>query len=321
MAKKKKVVALKKTAGDSRLPVNDDAYQPFKDIDRVVPEKLREPAPKKVVAERKEPKVVGYDPHANFGDILSDWEATGELSGVTKRMKSESKVVVEKSFADIFAEWEGVKVKSSERKTEPVKKSKSYVPQKSFSDILDQYDGIKPKKKKILEEPVKKSVVASKVAVSTENIRQALEDKQAADLEKPSNVSWSFADTYRKWNEVSDEQKALEQSKKEKRGMQKESEAISKLRSMEPQATLDLHGMIVTEAENACATFINDSAEKKLQKICIIPGKGLHNDSGVSLLKEVVLSQIRLSGVVREAYSPKACFGGSGAIWIILKAK
>ena len=53
--------------------------------------------------------MVGYDPHANFGDILSAWEATGELGGVTKKMKSHSKVTVEKSFAEILSEWEGEK--------------------------------------------------------------------------------------------------------------------------------------------------------------------------------------------------------------------
>jgi DNA-nicking Smr family endonuclease len=321
VAKKKKVVAIKKTAGDSRLPVDSDAFLPFEGLDKVVPKKIKQPEIKKVVVERKEPAVIGYDPHANFGDILSAWESTGELSGVTKRMKSDSKVIGEKSFSEIFAEWEGEKVSAKEKKVAPIKKSKSYVPAKSFSDILDQYEGGKPKK--AIQAPVKpvQKPEPQKVAVSSELIKQALVDKKESDSEKPSNVSWSFADTYRKWNEVSDEQKALEKSKKDKHGEKTVSEGISTLRSMEPQATLDLHGMKVTEAESACALFLKESAEKNLQKICIIPGKGLHNDNGVSLLKDVALAQIRLSGVVREAYSPKACYGGSGAIWIILKGK
>ncbi|AEV30483.1 hypothetical protein SpiGrapes_2726 [Sphaerochaeta pleomorpha str. Grapes] len=321
MAKKKKIVVLKKTAGDSRLPVDNDAFLPFEGIKKVVPEKIKQPEKKKVVVERKEPAVVGYDPHANFGDILSAWESTGELSGVTKRMKSDSKIIGNKPFSEIFAEWEGEKTVAKEKKVEPIKKSKAYVPAKSFSDILDQYEGGKPKKVKPVEVKPEVKPAPDKVAVSTEIIKQALEDKLESDSEKQSIVSWSFADTYRKWNEVSDEQKALEKSKKEKHGTKPVIDGISNLRAMEPQATLDLHGMKVTEAETACANFLKESAEKHLQKISIIPGKGLHNGNGVSLLKDVALSQIRLSGVVREAYSPKACYGGSGAIWIILKGK
>jgi DNA-nicking Smr family endonuclease len=321
MAKKKKIVTLKKTAGDSRLPVDNDAFLPFRSIDKVVPEKLKQPEKKEVVVERKEPAVLGYDPHANFGDILSAWEATGELTGVTKRMKSESKVIGEKSFAEILAQWEGEKVIEKEKKVDPIKKSKAYVPAKSFGDLLDQYEGTAPKKSKPVEQKPVKKQEPQKVAVSTDFMKQAIEDKNEADQEKASTVSWSFADTYRKWNEVSDEQKALERAKKEKHIHKQAVDGISTLRAMEPQATLDLHGMKVAEAEKACADFLSDSDKKNLQKVCIIPGKGLHNENGVSLLKDAALSQIRLSGVVREAYTPKACYGGSGAIWIILKVK
>lgn len=319
MAKKKKVVVQKKTAGDSRLPVDSDAFLPFEGIKKVVPEKIKQPEKKKVVVERKEPVVIGYDPHANFGDILSAWESTGELTGVTKRMKSDSKVIGEKPFSEILAQWEGEKLAAKEKKVEPIKKSKAYVPAKSFSDILDQYEGEKPKKAKPAGEAPVSKPVPEKVTASSDLMKQALEDKQESDGESKSNVSWSFADTYRKWNEVSDEQKALEKAKKEKHVPEPVAEGISSLRAMEPQATLDLHGMKVAEAETACANFLQESAGKHLQKISIITGKGLHNGNGVSLLKDVALSQIRLSGVVREAYSPKACYGGSGAIWIILK--
>lgn len=322
MAKKKKVVIQKKAADTSRLPVDKDAYLPFEDIKKVVPKKIEQkptPIPKPT---RKEPRVVGYDPHASFGDILSAWEATGELGGVTKKMKSHSKVTVEKTFAEILSEWEGEKVAAKEKKAETIKKSTKYVPKKDFGSLLDQYDGVTPKKDRSVssKRPAIKTVDEKLLPTSVE-MKQALEDKVEADEEKKGDVSWSFADTYRAWNSMTDEQKAMEKAKSEKKEERRSVENISTLRAMEPQVTLDLHGMTVQEAEMACSEFLKESAAKKLQKICIITGKGLHNDQGYSLLKEAALSQIRLSGVVREAYSPKACYGGSGAIWILLKGK
>lgn len=110
--KKKKASEQNKAAGNSRLGVESDAYRPFEGIKEIKPKVIRKEQPKvakPVVSERKEPLIKGYDPKANFGDILTSWEATGELEGVTKRMKSHSKVQVEKSFAEILAQWEGEK--------------------------------------------------------------------------------------------------------------------------------------------------------------------------------------------------------------------
>ncbi len=328
MAKKKLVVKKKETAGDSRLPIADDAYRPFEEIRKVVPKNIEKKLVKKqpepvVHSQRKEPLIKGYDPNANFGDILKAWETTGEMDGVTARMKSHSKVKVEKSFAEILAEWDGEKVRAQEKKTpEPIKPSKQYVPQKDFGSLLDEFNGVAPKKDRKVT-PMQKVTVSpkdEKLHPSKEMV-QALQDKEEEDIKKESSVSWSFADTYKKWNEVSDEKSALTNSMKEKREVKPNFRSVSALRAMEPEVTLDLHGMKVQEAEEACASFLKESASKGLKKISIITGKGLHNDKGFSLLKDAALSAIRLSGVVTEAYTPKAFYGGSGAIWIILKEK
>lgn len=324
MAKKKRVVIQKETAGDSRLPIEDDSYRPFEAIKKVVPKNIEKKAkPVAVVAtERKEPLIKGYDPNANFGDILRAWETTGEMDGVTARMKSHSKVTVQKSFAEILAQWDGEKVKQQTKKAEPIKKSQQYLPKKDFGTLLDEYDGVTPKKdRRVASSQPVPAPSQEKILPPTKEMAQALEDKADQDTQTRGDVAWSFADTYRKWNEVSDEKASLEKALKEKRESKPTTTSISALRAMEPQATLDLHGMKVLEAEAASASFLKECAEKGLRKVCIIPGKGLHNEKGYSLLKEAALSQIRLSGLVSEAYSPKAVHGGSGAIWIILKEK
>lgn len=327
MAKKKKASLKKGTAGNSRLPLADDVYRPFEEAGKIVPQKIQKvvgkPAQKPPVirSERKEPIVKGYDPQANFGDILAAWETTGELGGVTARMKSHSKVKIEKSFAEILAEWDGEKVQAKEqkKKAEPIHTSKKYVPQKDFGSLLDEFEGVTPKKDRSVPPSQRPPAVKNQKMIPSKEIEQALQDKAEDDNQKESGVSWSFADTYRQWNKVADEQAALERSQREKREAQPAFRSVSALRAMEPEDTLDLHGMTVREAEEACTAFLQESAAKKLRKIAIITGKGLHNESGVSLLKDVALSAIRLSGVVTEAYTPKAIYGGSGAIWIILK--
>ena len=330
MAKKKRAVIKKETAGDSRLPIADDAYRPFEEIKKVVPQKIEKKIEQKkqpepvTPSQRKEPLIKGYDPNANFGDILKSWETTGEMDGVTARMKSHSRVKVEKSFAEILAEWDGdtVKAQKLRAKAEAIKPSKQYVPQKDFASLLDEFEGKAPKKDRSVE-PTQKIPAPPKneKMLPSKEMEQALEDKAQEDAKRESNVSWSFADTYKKWNEVSDEKAALEKSMKEKRETKPNFRSVSALRAMEPEVTLDLHGMKVLEAEEACNAFLKDSAANGLRKIAIITGKGLHNDKGFSLLKEAALSAIRLSGVVTEAYTPKALYGGSGAIWIILKEK
>ncbi len=342
MAKKKHVVKKKETAGDSRLPIADDAYRPFEGIKKVVPKNIEKNGEKKIEntkvekktekkqhepvirSQRKEPLIKGYDPKANFGDILKAWETTGEMDGVTARMKSHSTVKVGKSFAEILSEWDGEKVKEQEKKKPAsIKPSKQYTPKKDFGSLLDEFDGVAPKKDRRVttERSVAPAPPKNEKLRPSKEMVQALEDKAEEDTKRESTVSWSFADTYKQWNKVSDEKGALAKSMKEKREQKPAYRSVSALRAMEPEVTLDLHGMKVQEAEEACITFLKDSSENGLKKVAIITGKGLHNDKGFSLLKDAAMSAIRLSGLVTEAYTPKAQYGGSGAIWIILKQK
>ncbi|MDN5333101.1 MAG: hypothetical protein PWP59_363 [Sphaerochaeta sp.] len=318
--KKKKASNTSETAGNSRLVVDSDAYKPFEHIHEVKKQPVKQKQP---VSQRKEPLVLGYDPKANFGDILATWEQTGELGGVTKRMKSHSKVAVEKSFGEILQEWEGEKQTAKSKKADQVsiKKSKTYVPKKDFASLLDEFEGSeRPKKKrgKPVSDQRKREQEDLPVQPSQE-MQEALDEKVELDQERDSSVSWSFADTYKQWSTVRDEEAAIKQAQKEKQEGKSDPYTISALRAMEPQSTLDLHGMKVAEAEQATAEFLRSAKEQRLLKVAIITGKGLHNDKGYSLLKEAALSQIRISKVVREAYTPKAQYGGSGAIWIIMK--
>ena len=96
---------------------------------------------------------------------------------------------------------------------------------------------------------------------------------------------------------------------------------ISKLRTMLPQATLDLHGLTKEEGRGQVDAFINDCMENGIRKISIITGKGLHSEDGVSVIKEMVDEYLSSSDVVSEMGKAPANYGGSGAYWVILKKK
>ncbi|MBO8436884.1 MAG: Smr/MutS family protein, partial [Spirochaetes bacterium] len=94
----------------------------------------------------------------------------------------------------------------------------------------------------------------------------------------------------------------------------------SKLRTMMPQSTLDLHGYTVAEAESCVKSFLDECRENGLRKISIITGKGLHSEDGIGVLRDAVIHVLDESGIVSEKYSAPQSAGGSGALWIILKA-
>lgn len=82
------------------------------------------------------------------------------------------------------------------------------------------------------------------------------------------------------------------------------------------QAEIDLHGFTKTEARNEIINFINIAREKKFKKIRIITGKGLHSESGKSILRECAINIIKKEGF---RYSDAKLFeGGSGAIDIYM---
>ncbi|MCK9547188.1 MAG: Smr/MutS family protein [Sphaerochaeta sp.] len=267
---------------------------------------------------RKKPIVSGYDPKADFGDVLKSWESTGELGSLPKPAQRRVGMKSSKNFGEILAEWEGEK-KAPASVSDPLpKKSDRYKPTKDFGALLDAFEGRSGKKKPQPISPKKRPQRPTGPMTPSKEIGEALEQKAELDDEREVKAAWSFADTYRQWSQQSDEERAIEKSLKSER-TPIVPRTIAELRAMIPEATLDLHGLTVLEAEKASADFLREAALRKLSKIAIITGKGLHNDKGYSLLRDAALGQIRLSGVVREAYTPAERHGGSGVIWIIMK--
>ena len=96
--------------------------------------------------------------------------------------------------------------------------------------------------------------------------------------------------------------------------------SIAELRRMLPQSTLDLHGETIAEAEAQIRDFLDDCLKAGLRKVSIITGKGLHSEGGVGVLRDFAERVLEESGMVSEKNNAPLRAGGSGALWIILKA-
>ena len=95
--------------------------------------------------------------------------------------------------------------------------------------------------------------------------------------------------------------------------------------------SLDLHGFTLEEANKKIEKFIRDSYEKKISKLIVVTGKGLHSDNDkdpyiskeLGILKHSVPNFIRnnseLMSMIFDIKDAKIQDGGSGAFYIFLK--
>lgn len=96
-------------------------------------------------------------------------------------------------------------------------------------------------------------------------------------------------------------------------------ERPSFLRSLKPQAQVDLHNLTQDEARRRLAVFVADCRARGLKKVLIIHGKGNHTHDGEPVLGKLVRHFIEADERLGEWGHPDRAGGGSGATWVILK--
>jgi len=92
----------------------------------------------------------------------------------------------------------------------------------------------------------------------------------------------------------------------------------SELRTMEPQATLDLHGMNSREAEQALESFVLECRRRSLRKVLIVHGKGHHSQAEPVLLG-VVRRYLEKSPYTGAFGPSERKHGGRGATWVVVR--
>lgn len=90
-------------------------------------------------------------------------------------------------------------------------------------------------------------------------------------------------------------------------------------RRMKPQEVLDLHGYNIVSAKVELDDFISRCRKKKIEKILIIHGKGLHSPEGEAVLRSAVKHELSVSPYIGEIGHPSEREGGVGATWAIIK--
>lgn len=94
----------------------------------------------------------------------------------------------------------------------------------------------------------------------------------------------------------------------------------ARLRVLQPQASLDLHGMTARDAERELVRFLAVSASRGLEKVLVIHGKGNHS-KGDQVLGSVVRRVLESSEIAGSFGHPDRKSGGSGATWAVLRAR
>ena len=97
--------------------------------------------------------------------------------------------------------------------------------------------------------------------------------------------------------------------------------------------SLDLHGLTLDEANIKVENFITDCFDRKVSKVIIVTGKGLHSQNDkdpyisekFGILKNSVPDFIKnspsLMAKIKSITEAKIADGGSGAFYVFLKKK
>jgi DNA-nicking Smr family endonuclease len=181
----------------------------------------------------------------------------------------------------------------------------------NFGDILDEWDRetAKPCGKKKIREAEKRSAETASSA-SPGGATQATGKPVSDDSTRRVNPMDAWLRRYGtvdKDSELSLSQETVNPA-----------EARRKLRSMKPEAIIDLHGLTRDDAWRRLESFVADSVRRGLKKILIIHGKGTHSaeDPVLRGMVRLFLEQNHHAG---ESGSSDKDSGGSGATWVILK--
>lgn len=143
---------------------------------------------------------------------------------------------------------------------------------------------------------------------------------------KPQTVSPKIKTLSQSANEPFQKKVILENSQKVKMDMK----AFTKLKKgkLEPEDTLDLHGMTLETAFPALSSFISRAHSTQKRLVLVITGKGKNTDPGYAVPQRngVLRSQVpiwlkepRLSSLVLQIERAHHRHGGLGAFYIYLR--
>ncbi len=333
-----------KKPAEKQVERASEEYKPTKDFGSLLDE-FEGRKPEAVKTQPSEEVEKPVEPEVKKPTFFREKEADDERpSGVAWSVFGDNKPIERPRGEEKKPEEKKPAEKQMERASE------EYKPTKDFGALLNEFEGRKTQKeavekpseeKKSEEADVKKATFfrekeedderPSSVAWSVfgdnkpierpkaeeKKPEKSVEEKKPAPVQKvPVRKSRLFSESVKKMPEKTFDEIIREKGELKRKQREK---TLNELRIMLPMATLDLHGMGYTEAEGEVNRFLDEALSSRIEKVAIIHGKGLHSSDGEGVLKELVYTILERRAVAREITVPKAQYGGSGAVWVILK--
>jgi len=192
-----------------------------------------------------------------------------------------------------------------------------------FGDILNQWDGIQKDEKKKSREKSKVPQISHKMAnAPTVEEKEARKRAKAAaegrtyeaQMEEDAKKTINPMELWLRRYGVTDKDKAADEYEQRTK-----MESREYLRTMRPEARIDLHGLTRDEAWSRLTSFVNDCIRRDYKKILIIHGKGNHSHGSDPVLGPMVKTFIEQNKNLGSSGHPDRNMGGSGATWVIIK--
>ncbi|MGN0728082.1 Smr/MutS family protein [Treponema sp.] len=182
-----------------------------------------------------------------------------------------------------------------------------------FGDILSQWDSIQSQKPQHKKNQVSHKKANAPTKEEKEALRQGYSYEQIMQNESKQRINpmelW-----LRRYGTVDKDREIEENARLEKLNN------INYLKSIPPEATLDLHQLTREEAWDKLKIFVDSCCIKKLRKILIIHGKGNHSHGSDPVLGQLVRIFIEQDKRLGTSGHPDRNHGGTGATWVIIKA-
>lgn len=183
----------------------------------------------------------------------------------------------------------------------------------NFGDILNQWDNSQVQKK-----PVQKGPQVSHKKANAPTAEEKAAAKQGytyeqimeADSKRRANPMDVWLNRY---GTVDKDKIADDAAQSEKM------HSLEYLKSLRPEAVLDLHQLTRDEAWERLSGFVTDCCRRNLHKILIIHGKGNHSHGSDPVLGPMVKTFMEQDRRLGTSGHPDRNNGGNGATWVIIK--
>lgn len=167
---------------------------------------------------------------------------------------------------------------------------------------------------KILQEWERQKKKKPSQASQSAQVAQRAQTPQTAKDGADKATELDGGEYMRRWLARNGVPDAREREQAEYGGGLKDPSEAGRIRRMKPQASIDLHGKTVTDAELLLESFLSDSRRRGLEKVLIIHGKGLHSASE-PVLAAFVRKALERSEIVGAFGPADRVMGGRGATW------